>query len=356
MVMVFFFLHVQYNKEVTFAQRLRQIDYIGNFLLIGSSASMLFALSYGGSVYSWSSWHILASLLVGFAGLAGFIYFETTSMAEDPVVPSHLFGNRTSVIIMITTFIASALLYWVYFFMPLYFQAVLGSSPRKSGVQVLPSIVVVVPASVLAVLILTRFGRYRLIHLTGFAAITIGLGLFTLLNRESSMAEWVVFQIINSIGNGIMMSSLLPACQAQLSEPDQAVTTAVWSSVRSFGSLWGVIVPAAIFNTQFENRAWRIADANARETFLRGHAYSNANAAFLAKFSDATREQVVGVYSDALKQLWQISIAFGGLSFILTTTEREIELRTDLQTEYGLEERKKSEEVEKATRNHPKIA
>ncbi|KAI0834691.1 multidrug resistance protein fnx1 [Hypoxylon sp. FL0890] len=345
MLMVFFSLHVQYNKEMSFIQKLHRIDYIGNILLIGSSISILYALSYGGSADSWSSWSIVTPLVVGIAGLGIFVYFETTPWAKEPVVPPHLFGNRTSAVVMIVTFISSALLYWVMFFMPVYFQAVLGSSASYAGVQVLPSLIVAVPVSIVSVLALSRFGRYKPIHLTGFTAITIGLGLMTLLNNHSTTAEWVVFQIINSIGNGTLLNSLLPACQASLTEPDQAATTAVWSSIRSFGSIWGVIIPAAIFNNRFEQLAWRIADPEARSLFLHGNAYSNANSDFLSRFTGVIHEQIVGVYSDALKQLWLISIAFGGVSFLLVLFEREIELRTALETEYGLKEESKEEKV-----------
>lgn len=46
-------------------------------------------------------------------------------------------------------------------------------------------------------------------------------------------------------------------------EADQAATTAAWSFVRSFGSIWGVAIPAAIFNNRFKvlqmvSRKWPV--------------------------------------------------------------------------------------------------
>ncbi|EED12412.1 efflux pump antibiotic resistance protein, putative [Talaromyces stipitatus ATCC 10500] len=336
MIMVFIFLQVQYDKGMSFIEKLRRIDYGGNFLLISSSVSILFALTYGGNLYPWRSSQIIVPLVIGFTGIGIFVAFENTKWAGEPVCPPHLFRNRTSAVVMIVTFIGSALLYWVYFFMPIYFQAVRGSSPSVAGLQVLPSVIVSVPASIAAVLLLTRFGRYKPIHLAGFTAITLGLGLFILLDQTSSTAEWVIFQIINSLGNGIIMNSLPPACQAasQRTESDQAATTAVWSSVRSFGNIWGVVVPAAIFSNTFGQRAGQIADPVTRELILKqfhsGNAYADANAVFLARLDETTRNEVVAVYEDALRFIWQISLALAGFSLVLVLLEKEIVLKTDL--------------------------
>ncbi|PYI33305.1 DNA repair protein RAD50 [Aspergillus indologenus CBS 114.80] len=345
LAMIFFFLHVRSNKEMSFLQKIRRIDYIGNAILIASTVSVLFALTYGGTKYDWSSWHILVSLILGLVGLLIFVALENSPWIREPVVPPRLFGNRTSATVFAATFLNSALLYWVMFFLPVYFQAVLGASAERSGVQVLPIIVVAVPAAIVAVLILAKFGRYKPLHLIGFAVCTIGLGLFTLFDRNSSTAEWVIFQMIAGGGSGFVLNTLLPACQAGLAESDQAAATATWSFVRSFGNIWGVAIPAAIFNNRFEQLSGRIPDAQARELLSRGRAYESASASFIQSFSPALRDDIIGVYADALKRVWKISIVFSGVSFLLVFLEKEIKLRTELETEYGLEE-KKAEQVD----------
>ena len=42
-------------------------------------------------------------------------------------------------------------------------------------------------------------------------------------------------------------------------------------------------------------------------------------------------------YSDALKLIWQILIAFSGINFLIILLEKEVPLRTELETEFGLE-------------------
>jgi hypothetical protein len=136
------FLNVKHNKEMSFSQKLRRIDYVGNILLIAATVSILYATTYGGTREPWSSWRIIVPLVLGLLGLVGFVFLENSKFILEPVVPPRLFNNRTSVTIFAVTFLNSALLYWMLFFLPVYFQSVLGSSPARAGVQILPAIVI----------------------------------------------------------------------------------------------------------------------------------------------------------------------------------------------------------------------
>jgi hypothetical protein len=43
--------------------------------------------------------------------------------------------------------------------------------------------------------------------------------------------------------------------------------------------------------------------------------------------------------------VWLIGIAFAGIGFLLVFVEKEIELRNELNTEFGMEERKKNDDL-----------
>lgn len=342
MVMIFVFLRVKSTKGMSFVQKMKRIDYVGNVLLVGSTVSILYALTYGGAKYAWSHWSMIFTLIIGLLGLCVFMFYETTKWAKEPVIPPRIFNNRTSAIVFAATFLNSALLYWVLFFLPVYFQSVLLASPTRSGVDLIPIIVVAVPTAIVAVLLLTKFGRYKPLHLFGFAVSTLGLGLLSLLDDRTSTAEWVIISMVAGGGGGWVLNTLLPAAQACLPESDQAATTAAWSFTRSFGAIWGVAIPAAIFNNRFSQLSYRIADPAVRDMLSHGRAYQYASSAFVKSFGEPVTRALVGVYSDALKRVWQISTVFAGIAFILSVFEQEVVLRTELETEYGLEETKDS--------------
>ncbi|OAA69790.1 Major facilitator superfamily domain, general substrate transporter [Cordyceps fumosorosea ARSEF 2679] len=348
MVMVFLFVRTAYNRTETHIQKLARIDYTGNVILMASTVGILYATTYGGTTYSWASGRILSPLIIGFAGFFLFGWYETK--AKEPVMPPKLFSSRTTSIIFLATFLNSTMVYWVLFFLPVYFQAVLGVSASQSGVNILPVILFGLPGAIIAVLMLARWGEYKPLHIFGFAVAVIGNGLLTLLDQNTSTAKWVVYEMIQAIGSGFVLNTLLPAAQAQLPESDQAATTSAWAFVRSFGSIWGVAIPASIFNNKFAQLAYRIEDPQVRALFHGGNrAYENAYASFVWSFPETTREQIIGVYKDALKLLWQIAIAFAAVNFLIVLFEERVPLRTELETEYGLEgEEKKKKDTEAA--------
>ena len=76
---------------------------------------------------------------------------------------------------------------------------------------------------------------------------------------------------------------------------------------------------------------------------LAGDAYASATKLFVESFPEPLRGQIRTVYSRALNKVFLISVAFGGLAFLLSFLEEEIKLRTNLETEFGLEEREKTD-------------
>ncbi|KAJ6131688.1 Major facilitator superfamily domain general substrate transporter [Penicillium samsonianum] len=339
LVLLFLFLHTNYQRDTTFSQKVKRIDYIGNILIMGATAAVLCALTYGGSRYAWSSWRIIVPLVLGLVGLVIFMIFEQSRFCREPVVPPRLFKNRTSLVVFINTYLFTVLLYWVLFFIPVYFQAILGSSPARAGVQMLPITLVAIPGAVIAVIILSKFGKYKALHMVGFIILTLGMGLFAYLDRYSSDAEWIIFQIIAALGSGMVLNTLLPAFQVPIAESDQAAATATWAFMRSFGNIWGVAIPASIFNNQFNKYAYRISDASVRQLLSNGHAYQHASDTFIDSLKDPMKSEVMGVFSDSLKLVWFVSIAFCGLACILVIFEKEVPLRKELDTDYGMVEK-----------------
>jgi hypothetical protein len=133
-------------------------------------------------------------------------------------------------------------------------------------------------------MILSRHGRYKFLHGIGFAIVTIGLGLFSTLDQTSDLSAWICFQVLIAIGTGMVLNTLLPAFQAAQPESDQATATATWALIRSFGFIWGVTIPAAIFNNRLESSLGRISDFIIRGELAGGQAYGRATHEFISQF------------------------------------------------------------------------
>lgn len=346
---LFFFLNVRYNKQETLATKITTVDWAGNVIFVGSITPVLLALSWAGAEYPWSSYNVLVPLFVGMAGLGGFIAFERSRFAPNPTIPLHLFSNRTSVGVLIMTFFLGIIIIWQLYFMPVYFQGVLGSSPSRSGLQILPTVLAILPAAAIAGLVMSKFGFYKPIHYASWAVSLISLGLFTLLDRDSSAGAWIGFQIVYSIGGGMLIPTLLPALLAPLTEADTALATATWSFVRSFGMTWGTAIPAAIFNTRSDELAPNlISDATLRAEIVGGQAYEHATSAFLGTLSSVSRAELSELFSQSLRTTWLVSLAFAAIGFLVVNLEKEVPMRSELETEFGMEVKTKEEKTRAA--------
>ena len=82
-----------------------------------------------------------------------------------------------------------------------------------------------------------------------------------------------------------------------------------------------------------------IGDAEIRLILVRGGTHEHATFVFITSPNSepALKRQVVNVYTASLKEVWQVSIAFAVVTIPLAIFIKEMELRTELKTEYGLE-------------------
>lgn len=341
-------LHVQYDQSQTVATKLSRLDWPGNILFIGGTVPVLIALGWAGGQYPWSSYHVLVPLLVGLTTLGAFVVLEgNPRLAPHPMVPLRLFRNSTSAIAFLLAFLHGVVTMWALYFLPVYFQGVLAMDAYHAGIALLPTILALLPGAILGGLLLSKFGRYKPLLVVCFALIVVGFGLFSRLDATTRTAAWVGFQVLESFGAGLGMAAMLPALLAPLTDKDTALATATWGVLRSFGIMWGVAVAGAIYT----NRAAQLAvlgidDAAVAAVFRTGGAYSAADARFLDALSPKTRAQVIAVQSVALQRSWQVAIAFGGVGLIAAAVMKQMPLREQNDTDFGMVEAKNSQNAE----------
>ncbi|KAM7195879.1 Major facilitator superfamily domain containing protein [Rhypophila sp. PSN 637] len=338
--LLWLFLRVKWDKETKPWDKLKRIDVAGNSLIVASTVAVLLALTWAGAYHPWSSPSVLIPLILGLLGFVGLFWLESSAAILEPVMPPRLFASRTSTIIFANTFLVSTLSYWVFFWLPIYFQSVQLSTPAFSGVQILPITLIAVPGAAVGAVVLSKYGKYKILHIVGFAFLAAGMGSLSVLDLDSSTVEWVCLQILPAIGAGMVLDTLLPAFQAGVAEADAAAATASWTFIRSFGNIWGVAIPAAVFNTYTYQHAKDISDATAREYLQSGESYTWATKSFIEGFSEPVQTQIRQVFSGALSRIFLAASAFAGLAFLLSFVEREIHLRSELETQFGLEEKK----------------
>ncbi|CAG5175311.1 uncharacterized protein ALTATR162_LOCUS8044 [Alternaria atra] len=329
LVAILLFMRLQKHTEK------QEIDVLGNLIFIPSVLAVLLGLVMGGIEYPWSSWRVILPLVLG--GIGWIAFHIQQHFATYPSVPERLFSNRTSATAFALTFLSSILVQASGYFLPVFFQAVLGTTVVRSGVNFLPLAFGMLVFAVIAGVLMEKLNQYKMLHAASFATAAIGFGLLTLL--DESTVRWAIFQLIVGAGLGMSLSTLLPAIMAGLPETDVASSTATYSFVRTFGYVWGVTIAATIFNRVFDQNLALISSPTLREQLSGGQAYGFASQARVVRGTIAPNiwVEVIEVYRRSLRTIWWLGMGISIVCFCLVWVERSIPLRKELDTQYGLD-------------------
>ncbi|KAF2870225.1 major facilitator superfamily domain-containing protein [Massariosphaeria phaeospora] len=345
-VVMFFWLKVGggiKRRDVRLLDELKKVDFWGTTLLTSSVIMVLVALSTGGAPRPWSHPAVVVPLIFGILGFAAFPFFERSRWCTHPMMPPRIFSNRTSKIAYTLTVLHGFITYGFQFYLPPFFQAVKGSSPTKSGLEVLPCTLIVVVLAAVGGPLLSHFGKYKAIHIGGFAAMTLGLGLCIMLEKSTPVGAWVMFELIVAAGLGIVISSMLVAVQVKLPDSTNGASSGTWAFLRGTGSLFGVAIPGAVFNVRFAQLLPSISNADARAKLAHGQAYQRAASAFVGSFGSVVEKEIIHSFTESLKCVWIVFTMVAAGGFALTFWEKEYKMRKDLDTLYGLKASKKTE-------------
>ncbi|KAI1207929.1 major facilitator superfamily domain-containing protein [Annulohypoxylon truncatum] len=337
LITILLFMKVKTGDGISHS--IKKLDYLGNIIFIPSIISLLFGLVTGGIDYPWSSWRIILPLVLGIAGWITFHFQQHFfTYGNNASVPSRLFSNRTSVAGYAMTFLSAVCLQTSGFFLPIYFQAVVGTTVADSGIYFLPTTIGLLFFAAIGGVLLSKFGAYRPIHAASFALSVIGYGLFTILGQRTPKVAWAFFQLISAAGLGSTLTTILPAILVALPESDVASATAVFSFIKTFGFTWGVTIASIIFNAVFNNNLYSISSPALRDQLADGGAYSFASQAsnVIDTADDTAWGEARGVYIMSLKAVWWFGLGISAAGLLLVGMERHFELSTELKTEYGL--------------------
>ena len=162
------------------------IDYLGTASSSLAAGCLVLFTSLGGTTYPWGSPRSSPSAVAGVVFTGIFALVERR--ATEPVLPLHLFSDRTFSVANFVGFIVGFAMFGSITYLPLFFQIVRGESPTISGLQLLPLDGGLLFVSIGSGQIISRTGRYRIFPIVGTFGITLGLFLLSRMGIATSTA------------------------------------------------------------------------------------------------------------------------------------------------------------------------
>ncbi|KAJ2121746.1 hypothetical protein IW147_003993 [Coemansia sp. RSA 720] len=328
---IFVLLRLPRQKQgATVWAKLRRIDYLGIVLLVGGLMAFLMGLTLPGTNKHWKSPEVIVCLVVGIVVLGVFFVVEWR-FARDPVVPLRLFRVRNVAAMMAASFFMGACLFTPIYYVPMFYNVVVNTSSTMAGIYLLPFVVGIMITSIGTGFLVMRFGTYRPFMWCGTAVCTVGLGLLSLLDRDSSLAIRICVLLIAGLGVGSFIQLSLLAGQAAVEPHDMAATTAVLTFFRSVGSVFGMAIMQTILSSNLSSSLHEIATQYADQSAITNASMDNPSIIYDSSVPDDLRNAIIGAYDHALHWVFVAIIPFGGLMFLSTLPLRHIELAKRLQ-------------------------
>jgi EmrB/QacA subfamily drug resistance transporter len=232
--------------KVSHPDRVISIDYAGAAAFTAAVVPILIGLT-NKQTADWLSPSVGGLILLGIALLGAFVWIETR--AKDPILHLGLFRNRTFTASVLTTGLISFGFFGGIIFIPLWLQAVLGSSATASGYQILPMMAGLMVGSIGSGQIVSRTGRYKWLVAAAMVVAGIGIALMTQLHASTDIGTLWIWLAIMGLGIGPSMAVFTIIVQNAVPFRDMGVATSALTFFRQIGGSVGLAIAGTVFGS-----------------------------------------------------------------------------------------------------------
>jgi EmrB/QacA subfamily drug resistance transporter len=226
----------------------RPLDVAGALLLTAATTALLLTCIWGGERYAWGSAPI-AGLIAATVVLSAALLVRERRVA-DPIVPFQLLRTRVIAVASSGLFLATAALFAITVFVPLFLQATTGASPTEAGLLLVPAMLGITVSSTVSGRLITRTGRYKVFPVVGLGLMTAALVLLAAVAGNPSQATTAGGLAIFGLGFGMVTQILVLAVQNSVERRELGVATATTGFFRALGGAIGAAVLGAVFAAQ----------------------------------------------------------------------------------------------------------
>lgn len=224
-------------------QRKPVIDYLGTVLMIIGLTALLLGITEIGQGHSWRDESVLMQLSVALLALVIFVLYERR--AREPLLPMHLFANRSAVLCWCTIFFTSFQAISLIVLLPLRFQTVTGAGADSAALHLMPLAIGMPMGAYFGGRRTSLTGRYKPIILAGAALMPLAILGIAFTPAESAVLT-SLFMVLTGIASGLQFPTSLVGTQNSVEVKDMGVATSTTNLFRSLGGAVGVATMSAL--------------------------------------------------------------------------------------------------------------
>ena len=298
------------------------VDAAGMMSMAVSVSSLVLATAWGGTLFSWASWQIIA-LFALFAVMA-VVFALVERRAKEPVIPLSLFKNHNFVVCTVTGMFIMLGMMGTVSYLPTYFQIVDGLAPEQAGLMTFPMMAGVLVTAVGAGLLATRTGRYKWMPIASCAVAAVGFVLLSRLAPGTPLPVAGAFLFVLGFGIGLGQQILVLIVQNEFSHAIVGTATAANNFFRQIGSTLGASLVGALFTSRLA------ADLAAQLPRVDNINMNRITPEYVRHLAQPEQGLIATAYSDALVPIFLYVVPLLIVGFVLMLTLREHPLATSV--------------------------
>jgi EmrB/QacA subfamily drug resistance transporter len=298
-----------------------RIDYLGGVLLGVVATAIILVATWGGTEYGWGSTQVIGLIALAVIAFVAFIAVERR--AAEPMLPLHIFKIRNFSLTMGLAFFVGLGLFGAMTFLPLYQQTVQGATPTVSGLLMTPMMVGSAAMSVLAGVLVTKTGKYRLFPIVGGAVMAVGMFLLSRIGVDTTRWELGIDFVVLGLGLGCLMQMVSLIAQNSVGVKDMGAAT----SARMFFQQMGGSLGVAAFGAVFAARMNSVLAASSTGASAKLHVTGSFDPAVVSSLPPAVKQVVFHAVAHGVQGVFLFVLPASILVFVLALFIKEVPLR-----------------------------
>lgn len=196
-------------------------DFVGMLLLSPGLAAFLYGISMIPETGTFADAEVIAPAVVGVVLIVAFVLRTLRGRIEHPLIDLKLFTNPTLTIAVISMMLFAIAFFGAGLLFPSYFLQVRGESTLDAGLLLAPQGIGAMLTMPIAGMLVDRIGPGRIV-MTGIAVITVGLGMFSTLDAQTSYGFLLAALFVMGLGMGGTMMPIMTAALQTLKDHEIA--------------------------------------------------------------------------------------------------------------------------------------
>ncbi|MGO4255497.1 MDR family MFS transporter [Marmoricola sp. RAF53] len=247
------FIVLQKTLHLPVVRREVNIDFLGAGLIVAGVSTLLIWVSLAGNEFAWGSTTSWELVTLGVALLGAAVFVEA-KIAKEPIIPIHLFRDRTTSLSVIASVFVGIAMFGATVYLSQYFQIARGMSPTHAGLMSIAMVGGLLVSSIVSGRIITRTGRWKGFLVGGMVLVVAGLALLSTIDETTSLVVVGGFMAVLGVGLGATMQNLILAVQNNTAPEEMGAASSLVAFFRSMGGSVGVSALGALLSAQVADK------------------------------------------------------------------------------------------------------